>query len=168
MEKWVLILLIVPMVTAYPEQFHVEGNSIVNECGQKRVFRGLDTMDPIIHATGDTSEWEADSYPWTQAHYDEMANWGAKIIRMSVHPFIYRKEGAETTKNILNEATGWAAANGMYTYIDYHSIGKPWAEEYTHSSYQTSQEDIKQFWDDMSAAFVGDDRVAFYCSQYPV
>jgi len=162
MEKWVLILLILPMVMAYPEQFHVEGNVIVNECGQERVFRGLDTIDAVVHATGDTSIWPPDDYPWDKAHYDEMASWGAKIVRVTVEPFIYRQEGAQTTINVIDEASGWAADNGMYTYIDFHSIGRPWAEEYTHSSYETSQEEIKQFWDEMSEAFVGDHRVAFY------
>jgi hypothetical protein len=150
----------VPDVRAasYPERFHVEGNRIVNEQGEEMMFRGLDPIDPVTHALlGDSDNGE-----WSRTYFAKMAEWGAKIIRLSVRPWSWRKYGKNASLAVIDQAIEWAGDYGMYVYIDFHSIGYPPTDTYKGETNQTSKPEIMAFWSNVSSRYRHDNRLAFY------
>jgi hypothetical protein len=142
----------------YPERFHVEGNKIVNEQSEEMIFRGLDPIDPVTHALlGDQDNGE-----WSRTYFANMAEWGAKIIRLGVRPYSWRNYGRDASIAVIDQAIEWAGEYGMYVYIDFHSIGYPPAGTYKGETNNTSKPEIMSFWNDISSHYRYDNRVAFY------
>lgn len=152
-------------IVPYPLSFRVETNKIINSNGFESALKGLATIDPVRHALyGD-----AGSGPWSEAHFQKMKAWGAQIIRLPIHPAVWKKHGDAQTLAVIDQAVQWAQKYQMYVCLDFHSIGFPPNENYKNSIdpyygpiYVTTKNDIKYFWRLMAQRYKNNDVVAFY------
>jgi hypothetical protein len=133
----------------FPLRLHVEGNAIVDDAGVAHVLRGVDIPDPVWFAMGE----DPDVLPWNERIFEEAQAWGAEIIRLSVHPAVWRRYGAEASLGVLEEAVGWAEAHELYAIIDFHSIGFPPKDDYMSAEdivfgelYVTDEAEMLEFW----------------------
>ncbi|UII25524.1 glycoside hydrolase family 5 protein [Fulvivirga maritima] len=131
----------------------VSGNHFVNEQGQTIVFRGLNTSDP--------NKLKKEGH-WNKEYFDEMAHWGANIVRFPVHPQDWRERGSADYLKLLDEGVKWASELNMHVIIDWHSIGNLKEEIFHMPSYRTSIKETTEFWDTISKHFKGNTTVAFF------
>lgn len=143
----------------------VIGNKLVNEQGRQVRLKGLNPIDPLIHKQlGDSGCPE-----WGKLYFDTMKQWGANVVRLSIHPAVWKYHGDSDTFAALDEALSWCEDNDMYAIIDFHSIGFPTRDTYKNDSdaiygnkYQTTTTDMKQFWQKISERYRGQKVVAAY------
>jgi endoglucanase len=142
----------------FPRRFHVESNALVDQYGQKMIFRGMAPIDPVLQALGGKPEYGV----WSEHHYRVMAEWGANIIRLPIVPDNLHAHSMEEILRVLDQTIAWAAQNKMYIIIDFHAIGWPpdgysWAD-----CDQTSPQEIMEFWNVISRRYAENDAVALY------
>jgi len=150
-------------VEVFPQAFAIDGNRIEDESGDPIVLRGMSSMDPVLKKHSEWPEWDG---VWSADEFAAMSAWGAQIVRLPVHPIGWRDYGEAEALSVLDQTITWAAAQGMYVIIDFHSIGWPptetYDDSYGDSIYLTSKAEIEDFWRAVSTRYAGDDRVAFY------
>ena len=98
-------------------------------------------------------------------YYRTIKEWGATIIRIPIHPFIWRDKGKEASLAVINQVIEWVKKQEMYIIIDFHSIGFPPTDEYLElweGIYLTSKNEIRDFWDVISRHFADNHVIAFY------
>ncbi|UII19440.1 glycoside hydrolase family 5 protein [Fulvivirga ligni] len=132
-------------------QIRVDGKHFVDESGEVIVFRGLDTSDP---------DKLASEGHWNRRYFEEMADWGANMVRFPVHPGAWRHRGEQEYLKLLDQGVQWAGEQGMYVMIDWHSIGNLKEEKFHGKGYVTTFKETKQFWDTISKHFKGNNTVA--------
>jgi hypothetical protein len=134
----------------------VQGNHIVDAKGTTVILKGLNICYPsILRSEGH----------WTEGYFSRAASWGARLIRVPIDPGSYRQYGKDTILVMLDQAVKWSKSNGMYTIIDWHSIGNmvegiyqdPWEEEM-----KTNTAEMKDFWGAVAERYKGEPAVAFY------
>ncbi|MGK5091555.1 glycoside hydrolase family 5 protein [Deltaproteobacteria bacterium TL4] len=152
-------------IGVYPQQFHVETNKIVDEAGNEAVLRGVSHTDPVWQAKGE----DPDVGIWGESLFQKMSDWGVKIVRLPIHPAIWRRYGANESLQVIDQAIEWAQKYEMYVAIDFHSIGFPPENDYYNweharfgQLYDTSQAEILSFWNTISTHYVTHKTVAFY------
>jgi hypothetical protein len=149
-----------PDDSGFAMAFRVDGNRIVDENGNTVVFRGLNAHGPLDHYTAPT-DW--DFIPWGSDYYKTMADWGATIVRLPVHPGLWKELGTAKTLEILDQAIAWCEQNNMYVIIDLHSVGWPETGEFESiDGYQITKSEILTFWAEMANAYADNKVVAFY------
>jgi hypothetical protein len=132
---------------------HVDGNQIVDEGGTPVVLRGLALADP---------DQVARDGHWNEQHFEQARSWGARVVRIPVHPQFWRTRGPKAYVALLDQGVSWAEQRGMYVILDWHSIGDPVAGKYQDAIYQTTQDETKAFWTTVAARYKNDPAVAFY------
>ena len=140
---------------------HVEGNKLVNASGTEMVFQGICALDPIIQCY----EPNENDLHWGEDYYETMAEWGANIIRIPIHPKSWRNHSKQECIDVINQAIAWAKQYQMYVFIDFHSIGFPPSEEYDTSYeglYQTNQQEWREFWKTIAQTYKNNPVVAGY------
>lgn len=143
-----------PPVEAVDQDFiRVEGNRFVDESGETVVFHGLSIADP--------DKVEQDGR-WSKAHFEQIKDWGANLVRIPVHPNAWRKRGAPAYLELLDQAVDWCGELGMYVIIDWHSIGNLHMELFQHPMYETSRRETLQFWKTIAERYAAVPTVAFY------
>ncbi len=149
-----LLLLAGPVIAqeALPA-VHVEGNRFVDDAGETVVFRGVSIADP--------DKVERDGQ-WTPALFAMLADWGANVVRLPVHPRAWRARGEEDYLALLDQAVAWAGDAGLYVVIDWHSIGNLRTEVFQAPGYVTSPGETARFWRTISQRYAGTPTVAFY------
>jgi len=122
----------------HPQQaLVVDGKRIVNENGEVVVLRGMNIGDPAkLSSQG----------RWNRSLFEEVAAWGANVIRLPVHPMGWRKLGPDWYIERMDEAIFWANSLDLYLIIDWHSIGNLNSQMYQHPMYQTSMVETRDFW----------------------
>ena len=125
---------------------HVDGTRFVDDAGETVVFRGVSIADPDKLA----SEGQ-----WSPALFDELADWGANVVRLPVHPRAWRSRGEEGYLELLDQAVAWADDAGLYVVIDWHSIGNLRTEVFQHPMYETSKGETARFWRTVSQRYAG-------------
>ena len=141
----------------FPRRFHVQGNAFVDQFGQKQIFRGVATLDPVLQKSDPTMP------VWSANYYRVIASWGANIIRVPIVPLSIHQYGMDTVLSALDQTVAWAAENKLYVIIDFHSVG--WIPE---SWYPNGANDVTTvaewtgFWKAISSHFAGNDVVTFY------
>jgi len=121
MEKWLLILLIIPFTYATPfsenGELHVCGNQMCNENNYPIMLRGVSTHG--INWFG----W-ADDDCMNEASMDALADdWGADILRIANYPegegdgYVHRQAHITNVVDTMIEA---ATERGMYVLVDWH------------------------------------------------
>jgi hypothetical protein len=139
----------------------VEGNHFVEANGKTIVFRGLCASDP---------DKLIKSEHWDREYFAAAKSWGANIIRFPVHPEAWRSRGKEGYLKLLDQGAVWAAEQGMYVIIDWHSIGNlrtelfqtAYSPLYTENLYDTSKKQTFEFWRAVAKHFATNTTVAFF------
>lgn len=99
--------------STYPGQLHVEGNRLVNADGQVVTLRGLMPADPsVLRRKG----------KFDRLFFDGMADSGANVIRLPVHPERWELD-PDYLWRYIDPAVQWNGENGVYVIIDLHFIG---------------------------------------------
>ncbi len=131
----------------------VEGNRFVDPEGETVVFRGVSISDP---------DKLVSQGQWNRGLLEEVASWGANIVRIPVHPVAWRGRGRETYLEWLDQAVTWATELGLYVMIDWHTIGNIESGLFQHPMYDTTKQETLEFWRTISRRFAGIPTVAFY------
>lgn len=147
------LLLALPASAQTLPAVRVEGNQFVDADGETVVFRGVSIADP--------DKVERDGQ-WRPELFETLADWGANVVRLPVHPRAWRARGEEAYLELLDEAVAWAEAAGLYVVIDWHSIGNLRTEVFQHPMYETSRGETARFWRTVSQRYAGNPTVAFY------
>jgi len=148
-----------PSKNSFPEKFVVSGNKIVDTKGNEVVFRGLSAIDPV------SQYYVGDEIPWEESYYKKMAEWGANIIRIPIHPASWKAYKSEGFFDVLDQTIRWVAKQKIYVYLDFHSIGFPPNEEYDSGFdgvYHTNSQEIIEFWEAVALRYKNNNTVVFY------
>lgn len=150
-------LLVISLMTSAQDnpflRISVEGKNFVNEQGEVVVFKGLNIADP------DRLENQGQ---WKAAIFDEVAAWGANIVRLPVHPAAWRERGQEEYLKLLDQGIEWAKEAGLYVIIDWHSIGNLRTGLFQDEMYDTSIRETYRFWYTISRRYKDEPAVALY------
>jgi endoglucanase len=133
----------------------VRGNKIVDPGGNPVILKGVCIADPAM----------VKQYGyWSEDYFRQAAAWGAKLIRVPIHPNTYRALGKETVFSLLNDAVGWSEKYGMYAIIDWHSEGNPVSGIFPdpENPYMTTMAETKDFWAATAEKFKDRPAAAFY------
>lgn len=142
--------------SAPPTLLTVNGNKIINAKGLAKSLRGLNICYPsLIKQLG----------YWNEDYFKKLSEWGVELVRVPIDPGSYRALGADGTFLLLDEAIAWAKKYGMYTIIDWHSVGNPisgiFQPEYGESM-RTTPAEMKEFWAAAAARYASEPAAAFY------
>ena len=149
----------------YPEPFdasgiqtslprlHVEGNRFVDESGNTVVLYGVNISDP---------DKLAKQGHWSKAHFQVIKDWGATLVRVTVHPVAWKERGKDEYFKLLDQAVTWASELGLYLNIEWHGIGNLQTEVFQHPMHYTTRQETYNFWRDVSFRYAGVPAVAFY------
>ena len=131
----------------------VSGRNIVDEDGEVVVLRGVNVADPAKLAMQGR---------WNRALFEEVADWGANVVRLPVHPLGWRRRGPDWYMERIDESVEWANALGMYLILDWHSIGNLNDAMYQHPMYDTDLVETRDFWRRMAFRYRDVPTVAVY------
>lgn len=131
----------------------VRGNQFVDESGTVRIFQGVNIADP------DKLSREGH---WDRHLFEVIADWGADIVRVPVHPAAWRGLGSDAYFTLLDQAVIWATELNLYLVIDWHSIGNLATGLFQHPMYNTTRQETYEFWRAVSFRYQGIPAVAFY------
>lgn len=146
---------------------HVQGNEILDENGNRVVLHGVNSL-----GVGEMLYYFPDK--WNEEYFKKMKEWNVKIVRFPIHYGLYKwyeeKLPGYFLKS-LDQGIELAAKNGIYSIIDFHSIGWPPTGEYSGeiydpnwggNPYEFTPEELEDFWRKVSKYFANDTRIAFY------
>lgn len=109
---------------------------------------------------------QAKSYRDT-SDYEIVKSWQANIVRLSVHPGVYKKNEKEI-KKALKEEVAAARSNGLFVIIDWHVIGFPngnymsWPQgPYRDIYYDSKMQLAEDFWKYAATEYRDDRGVIF-------
>ncbi len=131
----------------------VQGNQFVDDKGNAIVFRGLNIADP------DKLVKEGH---FNRKHFEVIHSWGANVVRIPVHPSAWRQRGKKGYLPILDQTVEWINELGMYTIIDWHSMGNLKSDLYQAPDYATTKAETFDFFRLVSARYQGVNSVAMY------
>lgn len=131
----------------------VDGNRFVDSTGKTLIFMGLNSSDP---------DKLARDGQWGERYFEEIANWGANIVRIPVHPKSWREHSPETYLAMLDQGVAWAERHNLYLIIDWHSIGNLREERFQAQNYETSLAETISFWRAIAQRYADNSTVAFY------
>jgi hypothetical protein len=135
---------------------HVAGNRIVDADGTVVVLQGIALADP--------DQVNRDGH-WDAEYFQQAASWGARIVRIPVHPKNWRRLGPAAYLALVDEGVRWAEAQEMYVILDWHGMGDPVADRYEPTAdglFVTSRAETEAFWRIAAAHFRNDPGVAFF------
>ncbi len=152
-------------IEKFPQQYIVKGNKIVDESGDEMIFRGVNAEDPVWQG----SELDPDIGIWKEENFKVMREWGATLVRLPIHPATWRKLGVDKSFGFIDQAIAWAEKFNMYVIIDFHSIGFMPENDFMDlrdfefgQLYETTREEMFEFWDLVSKRYFNNDVVVFY------
>jgi len=131
----------------------VQGNNFVNAKDEVVVFRGVNISDPDKLVKEDR---------FTRKHFETIKTWGANVVRIPVHPSAWRARGKGGYLPILDQAITWINELGMYTILDWHSMGNLKSDMYQAPMYYTTKAETFDFFRVVSARYQGVNSVAMY------
>lgn len=131
----------------------VEGNRFVDDAGKTMVFRGVNIADP---------DKLAKDKRFTKKHFEVIKSWGANVVRVPVHPSAWKARGVKGYLELLDQVVTWNNELGIYTIIDWHSIGNLKSEMFQNNSYHTTKGETFDFWRRVAERYKDVHSVAFY------
>ena len=131
----------------------VDGNRFVDGRGEAVVLRGVSVADPDRLAAAGR---------WRRELFEEIAAWGADVVRLPVHPVAWRGRGKVEYFELLDQAVVWATELELYLMIDWHSIGNLMAGLFQDPIYDTTRQETLEFWRSIADRYRGIPTVAFY------
>ena len=108
----------------FPQKFHLENNSALDESKKPFVFRGVSTRDPVGMNAGNAS-FQNECIPFDEKLFLKIQEWGANTVRLPVLPFFWKIEGKTNTLKSLDKAVAWAEKHNLYVVISYQATGWP-------------------------------------------
>jgi endoglucanase len=144
---------------SFPHQLRADGNQIINESGQVVMLRGIAIVDPLLAA------WRyGTGNPSLEQSIEMVADWGANVVRIPVHPFMWRYGGISEYLQVLDQTIALACQHHLYAILEFHSIGFPPYDVFLpgDDAMRTTRQEIREFWEIASARYVNNDAVAFY------
>lgn len=148
-----IILLVSSASYGQLARLTVSGNQFVDQNGQTVVLRGVSTSDP------DRLEKEG---KWNAGYFDEIARWGANVVRFPVHPRAWRARGEAAYLQLLDEGIRLCTERNLYVIIDWHSIGNLQSELFFKPGYETTRKETFTFWQTIAQRYGANPTVAFY------
>lgn len=149
----------------YPQKISVSGNRLVNASGNQVVLHGVSHFDPTWQAMGE----DPDVGVWNESLFDIMKSWHVDLVRLPIHPAVWRRYGADEVFAVIDQAIDWCEEREMYAIIDFHSIGFPPEDDYMSGVdmvfgelYETTTAEIQDFWNQVSTKYATQPIVAFY------
>ena len=131
----------------------VQGNKFVNPKSEVVLFRGVSISDP------DKLVKEG---RFTRRHFEVIKSWGANVVRIPVHPATWRARGKTGYLQILDQTIAWINELGMYSIVDWHSMGNLKSDMYQAPMYYTTKAETLDFFRVVSARYQGVNSVAMY------
>jgi len=95
-------------------------------------------------------------------YFEAARAWGANVVRLPVHPNLWRAHGAEAYLKLLDQGIEWASAQGIHVVIDWHVIGNPKTSLMMDPQYETDFKETLTFWRLVADRYKDDPRVALY------
>jgi endoglucanase len=146
----------------FPRRFHVEGNTFVDQDGNRKIFRGVSMPEAVrLAAMPDRFQPE-----WNEHYFQVMASWGADVVRVPVDPFTLHHIPWDSINTALDQTIAWAGRNKIYVIIDFHSCGsiaENWYNGYKEDpTLTTNMKEFLDFWNRISLRYANNDVVAFY------
>jgi aryl-phospho-beta-D-glucosidase BglC (GH1 family) len=131
----------------------VRGNHFVDPQGNTVLFRGVSISDP---------DKIANQGHWNRAHFERVQQYGARLVRIPVHPIAWRERTPAEYLKLLDQAVEWCTELGMYVDIDWHSIGNLKSGLFQDPMYDTTAQETFTFWRTTARHYAGHNTVAFY------
>ncbi len=131
----------------------VKGNRFVDPQGRTVLFRGVSIADP------DKVEMQGH---WNRELFARVQQYGARLVRIPVHPVAWRLRGPTAYLALLDQAVAWCTELGLYVIVDWHSIGNLETGLFQDPMYETSPSETAQFWREVARRYAGHNTVAFY------
>lgn len=131
----------------------VQGNHFVNDKGETVVLRGVNISDP---------DKLVKDGRFTRKYFETIKAWGANVVRIPVHPSTWRQRGKKGYLPLLDQAITWINELGMYTIVDWHSMGNLKSDLYQAPMYATSKAETFDFFRVVSQRYAGVHSVAMY------
>jgi endoglucanase len=132
---------------------HVEGNRFIDERGQTVVLQGVNISDPDkLDKNG----------RWSKAHFEAVKSWGARVVRVPVHPVAWKGRGPVEYFKLLDQAATWASELGLYLIVEWHAIGNLETGLFQHPMHETTKAETYQFWRGIAFRYGNVPAVAFY------
>jgi len=148
----------------FPRRFHVEGNAFVDQFGQKMIFRGMASPDPVLMSACTPPNTCGDPFmpAFNEAYFQAFASWGPNILRIPIVPFSLHTYSLEAVLKALDQTIAWAGENHTYVIITFQSVG--WFPDnwYPNVGGDTTVEEWTGFWKAISSRYADNDVVAFY------
>lgn len=136
-----------------PAPLRVEGNRFVDEHGKAVVLAGVNISDPDkLDKNG----------RWSRAHFEAVKSWGARVVRVPVHPVAWKGRGPAEYFKLLDQAATWASELGLYLVIEWHGIGNLETGLFQHPMHETTKAETYQFWRGIAFRYGNVPAVAFY------
>jgi hypothetical protein len=146
---------------AFPQKFHIETNSALDESNKPFVFKGVSTRDPVGMNAGN-ARFQNECVPFDETLFSTIRAWGANTVRLPVLPFFWRIQGQANTLKALDQAVAWAEKHQLYVVISYQATGWPSTDNPSDKSGRTTTEELNSFWNEVSKHFKGNKVVAMY------
>ena len=145
----------VATTTPAPAGYTVRGNQILDANGQPHLFHGVDR--PSL-------EWSPQGEHLSAADYQNMASWGANVVRIALDQDYWLKGSAlydPTYAARIDQQIAWAHAAGLDVILDLH-----WSDRGDLSDTKPGQQDMPdenslEFWREVAARYKNDPHVLF-------
>ena len=140
-------------VSQCPSRLSTSGNKLVDANGKTVVLKGVMPADPaVMRGNGN----------FNQAFFDEIANSGANVVRIAVHPENWERD-SDYLWRYLDPLVTWNCQQGLYTIIDQHFIGNIATSSGDHmADIATHSKDFSlAFWRQVAAYFKDAPHVIF-------
>ena len=134
-------------------RLRVEGNRFVDEQGRAVVLHGVNISDP---------DKLVKQGKWSKAHFEAIRSWGARVVRVPVHPVAWKERGPVEYFKLLDQAVTWASEVGLYLLLEWHGIGNLQTEMFQHPMHQCTRAETYQFWRGIAFRYGQAPALAFY------
>ncbi|HTQ53440.1 MAG TPA: cellulase family glycosylhydrolase [Bryobacteraceae bacterium] len=131
----------------------VKGNKFVDPQGNTVLFRGVSIADP--------DKIESQGH-WNRELFAKVKEFGARIVRIPVHPVAWRGRTPAEYLKLLDQAVEWCTDLDLYIDLDWHSIGNLTTGLFQDPMYDTSQQETYNFWRTAARHYAGHNTIAFF------
>ncbi len=128
----------------------VSGNQILDESGDRKLFRGVNR--PSL-------EWSVSGEHFSLEDFRLMASWHANVVRLPLNQeyFIGLRSGDYQAR--IREVVGWAREAGLHVILDLHRAPLSGAPD--NEQQDMTNERSLQFWEEVASVYGEDPEISF-------